>query len=152
MADAATTGKVGTQTDPYRMYNFLLQIPGIADARFTTCRGLAIHVEPIRYRESGTGQIVRALPGQVLYDNLVLGYGVTKSRDLWDWFVKSVKGTVDRRNISVIMLDPDGVTEALRWNLLAAWPCEMRIAGFDAMGREVAIEELHIAYDSLDKA
>ena len=144
--------KVGTPVDPYRNYNFLLTVQDIAEARFVECTGLGMRVHPIRYRESGASQIVRALPGPVEYGEVTLRYGLTTSLDLWNWLLASASGTVKRRHVSVVMLDPDGAKEAFRWNLINAWPCEWRGAPLDALGREAAIEEMHLAYDSLDRS
>lgn len=153
MADGDTkAGAAGTVTDPYRAFNFKLEIRGVVEGHFTDCSGLGVRVHPIRYREGGTGQVVRSIPGQVEYAEVTLRYGLTKSRELWDWFLKSIQGTVERRNVSVIMLEPNGVDEALRWNLLNAWPSEWRGAALDAMGREAAIEELKLAFDTLERA
>lgn len=144
--------RVGAPVDPYRNYNFLLQIQDVAEARFTECLGLGVRIQPIRYRESGAGQIVRALPGPVDYAEVTLRYGLTSSIDLWNWMLAAARGTVQRRHVSVIMLDSDGAREGMRWNLLNAWPCEWRGAALDALGREAAIEELHLAFDSLDRS
>ena len=43
----------GTFIDPYRAYNFKLQIQGVTEGHFTQCSGLEIEVQPIRYREGG---------------------------------------------------------------------------------------------------
>jgi phage tail-like protein len=148
-AAATTAGPV----DPYRSFNFKLEVKkGLVEGHFTECSGLGIRVHPIRYREGGVGQIVRVIPGAVEYSEVVLRYGLTSSRDLWDWFMKSVRGQVERRNVSVIMLADNNADEALRWNLVNAWPSEWRGATLDALGREAAIEELKLAYDSLDRA
>jgi phage tail-like protein len=144
--------KVGAPVDPFRNYNFLLQIQDIAEARFVECSGLGMRVHPIRYRESGAAQIVRALPGPVEYGEVTLRYGLTTSLDLWNWLLAAAQGNLQRRHVSVVMLDTDGSREAMRWNLINAWPCEWRGAVLDALGREAAIEEMHLAYDSLDRS
>ena len=149
---AEAQGAAGTVVDPYRAFNFKLEIRGVVEGHFTECTGLGIRVHPIRYREGGSGQVVRAIPGQVEYAEVGLRYGLTKSRELWDWFVKSIQGNVERRNLSIIMLEPNGVDEALRWNLFSAWPSEWRGASLDALGREAAIEELKLAFDTLERA
>jgi phage tail-like protein len=148
----AQAGAAGALIDPYRAFNFKLEIRGVIEGHFTECTGLGIRVHPIRYREGGTGQVVRAIPGQVDYSEVALRYGLTRSRELWDWFMKSVHGQVERRNVSVIILEPNGADEALRWNLFNAWPSEWRGAPLDALGREAAIEELKLAFDTLDRA
>ncbi|MGK6320290.1 phage tail protein [Sphingomonas sp. DT-204] len=147
----AQQARVGAPVDPYRNYNFLLTIQDVAEARFTECMGLGMRIHPIRYRESGAGQIVRALPGPVEYAEVTLRYGLTSSIDLWNWLLQGARGTVQRRHVSIVMLESDGVREAMRWNLINAWPCQWSGAPLDALGRETAIEELHLAFDSLDR-
>jgi phage tail-like protein len=152
----ATTGQgqghVGTLVDPYRNFNFKLEIQGVVEGHFTECSGLGVRVQPIRYREGGVGQVVRVIPGRVDYAEVTLRYGLTKSSDLWNWFLKSVKGEVERRNISIVVLEPNGADEALRWNLLNAWPCEWRGAMLDATANDAAIEELKLAFETLERA
>jgi phage tail-like protein len=140
--------------DPYRSYNFKLSAQGVTEAHFTECSGMGIKVDTIEYREAGNHQVVRKLPGQVHYGEITLRYGLTDSTQLWDWLMASTKGKVERRNVSIIMLGPDGADTAsgLQWNLMQAWPCEWRGAKLDALGREAAIETLTLAYDTLDRA
>ncbi len=111
-------------------------------------------MDAIEYREAGNNQVVRKLPGQVHYGEITFRYGLTDSKELWDWLMASAKGKVERRNVSIIMLGPDGAdtSPGLQWNLIQAWPCEWRGAKLDALGREAAIESLTLAYDTLDRA
>ena len=51
------------KNDPYRSYNFKLEIGGIAEGHFTECSGLGVKIEPIAYREAGNHQLVRHIPG-----------------------------------------------------------------------------------------
>ena len=138
--------------DPYRAYNFKLVIEGVTEGHFTECSGLGVKVEAIRYREAGNSQVVRRVPGRVEYADVTLRYGLTVSHDLWDWFMTAVAGTVVRKNVSILMLDPDGTTEAMRWNLFDAWPSEWRAAPLDAMSQEIAIESLTLVYEELRRA
>lgn len=138
--------------DPYRNYNFKLEILGVTEGHFAACSGLGIRIKPIRYREGGTGQIVRALPGPVEYSDVTLRYGLTQSRELFEWLMRTIAGDVERRNVSIVMLEQNGADEAMRWSLLRAWPSEWRGAPLDALGNQVAIEELTLAYDSLERS
>lgn len=140
------------QSDPYRAYEFKLLIDGVTEGHFTECSGLGVKVDAIRYREGGNSQVVRRIPGQVEYADVTLRYGLTSSSELWDWFLTSVRGEVERKNVSIVMLDADGVTEVLRWNLLNAWPAEWRGAMLDALSHEVAIESLTLVFDTLERA
>ncbi len=139
-------------TDPYRNYNFKLSIMGVTEGHFTECSNIGVKVEALKYREGGVQQLVHRLPGRVDYGDMTLRYGLTHSSDLWKWFLTAVEGRVERKNISIILMDPDGVTEALRWDLINAWPSAWRGAPLDAMGNEVAIESLTLVFESLSRA
>lgn len=139
-------------TDPYRSYNFKLDIAGVTEGHFTECSGLGVKVTPIEYREGGNNQVVRHIPGPVEYAAVTLRYGLTASRELWDWMLQAVQGNVERKNVSIIMLDSEGNNEVMRWNLNDAWPSEWRGAPLDAMSREIAIEDLTLVFDTLERA
>jgi phage tail-like protein len=138
-------------SEMYRNYNFLLRIDA-AEVRFTECVGIGMRVHPIRYRESGAGSIVRMLPGPVDYAELTLRYGLSDSPVIWDWLKRTAEGAVQRRNVTIIQLANDGATPRVSWNLYGAWPCQWSGVPFDALGREAAIEELHLAFDRMDRA
>lgn len=138
--------------DPYRAYSFKLVIQDVTEGHFTSCTGLGVQVEVIEYREAGSRDVVRAIPGRTSYDDVTLRYGLTDSRELWDWMMTAVRGNVVRKNVSVLMLSDDGVNEVMRWNLINAWPSQWRGAALDALGSEVAIESLTLVFESLDRA
>lgn len=134
----------------YRVYNYkLIFQPDIAEAHFTEVSGLGVKVNSIAYREGGTQAIVRKLPGFVEYADVTLRYGLSSSRELWDWFLTGVNGRVERRNVSIVLLDTDGATEVMRWDLVNAWVTEWRGSVLDAMTNEVAIETLSLTFDTL---
>ncbi len=139
------------QTDPLRSYNFTVLIEGVTAGRFVECSGLDVKVHAIRYQEGGS-HIARRIPGPVEYGDVTLRYGLTTSTELWNWFSNVVRGQVERRNVSILMLAPDDVTEALRWDLIAAWPSEWRAAPLDALSKEVAIESLTLVFETIERA
>jgi phage tail-like protein len=143
---------VGALVDPFRNYNFKLEIRGVTEAHFTECFGLGVRIHAIRYREAGTAQVVRAIPGAVDYADVTLRYGLTRSTQLWSWLMAIAAGQVERRNVSIIVLDSQGSQEALRWNFINAFPAEWSCAPFVAMGRDVAVESLRLAFDTLERA
>ncbi|MFC3831615.1 MULTISPECIES: phage tail protein [Deinococcus] len=144
--------RVPENLDPYRSYNFKIVIQGVVEGHFTQCSGLGVRVGVIRYREGGNGQVARALPGRVEYADVELKYGLTKSRELWDWLMTAVQGEVVRKNVSILMLDAQGTQEVMRWNLVNAWPSQWRGAVLDAMSQEAALEHLTLVYDTLERA
>ena len=140
------------QVDPYRSYNFKLEIQDVTEAHFTECSGLSIKTEAIRYREGGNNQVVHRIPGPVEYGDIQLNFGLTDSTELWDWMMTAVKGRVERKNVSILMLDSEGVSEVMRWDLINAWPSEWSGAPLDAMSRNVAIESLTLVFETLERA
>jgi phage tail-like protein len=139
------------QVDPYRAYHFKLEIQGVTSGHFTECSEMGARMHKIPYREAGSAQQVRMLPGPVEYADVTLRYGLTTSRDIWDWFMNGVHGDVQRRNVSIVMLGEDGVREVLRWNLVNTWASAWRGALLDALGREAAIESVTLTFESLER-
>lgn len=141
----------GTRVDPYRNFNFLVEIDGISQARFAECTGFGASNEPIEYREGGENRTVRKLPGMTKYPNIVLKWGLTDSDELYKWWKNIVNGKADRRNGSIILLDMEG-NEKVRWNFINAWPTKWDGPDFNAKGNEVAIETLELANEGTERA
>ena len=142
----------GNVVDPYRQYNFKLILGASEEAGyFTRCSGLGVTIEAIDYREGGGGLDVRRLPGRVSYTDVSLAYGLTSSRTLWEWLMKAASGKVERKNVSILMLEADGAVEGMRWDLINAWPSQWRGAPLDALGQEVAIEMLTIVFERIER-
>lgn len=139
------------RVDPYKNYRFLLEIDGITQAGFTECTGLGSDVEVVEYREGGDAATVRKLPGKVSYPDLVLKWGLTDSRELYDWHFMALNGEIDRKNGSIVVLDDVG-EEAVRWNFEQAWPSKWKGPDANSTGSEVAIEELTVSCERVERA
>ena len=149
---AQSGAQPGSFAEPFRDYNFkLLFIPDVPEGHFTQCSNIGVRVDAISYREGGNSQVVHRLPGHVEYASVTLRYGLTQSRDLWEWMQKAVTGTVERRTVHIVMLGPEGIDEKLRWTLHDAWPCAWHGAPLDAMSSMVAIESLELVYETLER-
>jgi len=140
----------GNVVDPYRAYNFKLVIQNVVQGHFTRVDGLGLKIDRILYRSGGEHSTVRAIPGRVEYSPVTLRYGLTDSTELVKWLFTAVDGKVVRHNVSVAMLDDSGSDEVRRWNLIDAWPCDWFGAPLDALGKDLAIESLSLAYDRLE--
>ncbi len=138
--------------DPYRAYNFKLDINGVSEGHFTECSGLSVKIESIAYREAGNNQVVRHIPGPVDYASITLKFGVTSSKTLFDWMMQAATGKVERKNVSICLLDSQDSSEVMRWNLHDAWPSEWKGANLVATDKGVAIESLTLVFDRLERA
>jgi len=103
------------RTDPYINFRFLVEIDQIVQAGFSSCSGLGASVEVVQYREGGDVATVHKLPGKVTYPDIVLKWGITDSRELYDWHFEAVQGNVIRKTGSIILVGDDG-EEKVRWN------------------------------------
>jgi phage tail-like protein len=140
------------ETDIYRSYNFVIDIQGVASGYFTEVSGLSISVESIAYREGGAAPAVRKLPGRVEYGDVALKWGMSESTELWEWLMTTVQGNVERKELSIILMAPDGQQENTRWNLHSAWPTAWRGAQLRGDAQGVAIETLSIAHEGIERA
>jgi len=142
---------VGDRKDPFRSYNFLVEIDGIARAGFRECSGLDSTQDPVEYREGNEPPTARKLPGLVKHSNISLKRGVTDDAQLWEWRKQAIDGKVQRKNGSIILMDESGA-EKVRWNFREGWPTKWTGPSFNATGNEVAIETLEIAHEGVLKA
>jgi phage tail-like protein len=141
----------GVRTDPYRAFNFLVEIDGITQAGFRECSGLDVTTDAVDYREGGDPNHVRKLPGLNTYSPLTLARGITDSAELWKWRQTVIDGKVERKNGSVILRDDSGA-EKLRWHFTNAWPSKWTGPSFNATDNSVAVETLEITLEELKKA
>jgi phage tail-like protein len=139
------------RNDPYRAYNFLVEIDGIIQAGFQECTGIDSSTDAIDYREGSDPNHVRKLTGLNKFTAITLKRGITDSDELWKWRQTVVQGAADRRNGSVVLLDTTGA-EKLRWNFFQAWPSKWTGPSFNSTGNAVAVETLEITHEELVKA
>jgi phage tail-like protein len=139
------------RTDPYRNFNFVVEIDGLGQAEFSEVLLPEASADVIEYREGGEAGAVRKLPGRVHFGNLVLRWGITTSRELYDWWRTVQDGQAQRRNLSVILLD-EGRNPVKRWNFLNAWPARYQASSLAAVGHNVVIEMLEIAHEGMELA
>lgn len=137
--------------DPYRGYKFRVEWDGIQQGGFSEVSGIDFDQPPVEYRDGTDPLYVRKLPALNKYSNITLKRGITDNQEIWTWRKECIDGKISRKNGSIILLD-DTDQEKVRWNWHEGWPTKMTISGFKASGNEVAIEELVIAHEYIEKA
>jgi phage tail-like protein len=137
------------RTDPYKNFRFRLEIEGVVHGGFSECSGLGSKIDVISYREGGD-PVVRKLPGQISYSDITLKWGLTDSREVYNWHLSAINGEVVRRNCSIIILD-DTSTEKMRWNVYQAWPSAWTGPSLNAAGKDVAIEQITLTCERFER-
>ena len=142
----------GDRRDPFRSFNFAVEIDGLARAGFRECSGLDASQDPIEYREGNEGLTSRKLPGLNKYSNITLKWGCAPDHELYDWHQQWVKGdpAARRRNGSIVLLDRRG-QEQMRWNFVQAWPAKWTGPSLSAKSNDVAIETLELAHEGVER-
>jgi len=139
------------RNDPYKAFNFIVEIDGIQVAGFTECVGLSTETDIIEYREGNERGGIRKIPGLTKFTNITLKRGLTRSRDLWNWRKVVMDGGVDRRSGTIVMLGEDHVAVA-RFQFREGWPSKWEGPKLNAKSSEIAIETLEITHEGLELA
>ena len=136
--------------DPYANFNFVVDVGLGDDLGFSEVDLPSGEVEVIEYRE-GADRVssARKLPGRATYPNVVLRRGVAGRTDLFDWWKSVRDGDLQRRNVSVTLLD-EARKPVQRWLLRNAWPTKLSYSRLSGLGNEVAIETLELAHEGFE--
>lgn len=139
----------GERTDPYRGFNFRVEIDKTSVAAFSEVSGLTAEGDPVEYR-AGTdvANTVRKLVGLRKYANITLKRGYIQDNALWQWYQNIADGENDRRNGSIVLMDEAG-HDVMRWNFENAWINKIEGPAFKASGNEVAIESAELCHEGL---
>lgn len=144
----------GSRTDPLTGYHFYLELDGLVEAQFRECSGLDSESNIIEFKEAGKGgvTVIKKVPGELKWSNIVLKRGVTGDMKLWEWRKQVEDGDVDkaRKNGSIVLYDQRN-SEIARYNFEAGWPSKITGPQLNANNNDIAIEEVTIAHEGLKR-
>jgi phage tail-like protein len=148
---AATTAALGARLDPYLGCNFLVEVEGLLAGGFREVRGLESSVEVKEYAEGGVNGYLHRLPGPVSHPYLVLTRGLIDLDTLWAWYDDVSRGVIQRRNLTLMLLDGRRMPVAW-WNIREALPIKWAGPTFNAgSDAEVATESIELAHRGIVK-
>jgi phage tail-like protein len=138
-----------TRKDPFRGFNFRVDIDGIGAGSFSEVSGLTADGDAVDYRE-GTDAVnnVRKLQGLRKFTMLVFRRGYTQDDEMWRWYTRIYNGQDDRRNGSVVLYN-EARKPVMRWNFENAWINKIEGPSLKASGNEVAIESMELCHEGL---
>jgi phage tail-like protein len=139
----------GERKDPFRSFNFRVEIDGLTVGSFSECSGLTADGDPVDYRE-GTDMhnYVRKLVGLRKFSNLTLKRGYTTNDELWRWYTNILNGIPDRRNGSIILMN-EAREDVMRWNFENGWVNKIEGPSLKASGNEVAMESVDLVHEGI---
>jgi len=140
------------RNDPLRNFRFRLEIDGITQANFSEVAIAETTIDAIDYREGTDPPYVKKLSGLTKFGNVTLKWGLTASRELFDWHDKVSAGQIkeQRKNVAIVVQDEAGA-DAARFVISDAWPVKYDPSDLNAKGNEVMIELLELANEGIQR-
>jgi phage tail-like protein len=143
-------GPTSPKKDPLPSENFIVEIDGITSASYTHVEGLDAKTEVIEYREGSEKNDVSLIPGLYRYGSITLKRGLSENTELWEWFEENRDDPVDRKAMSIIILDR-GRNEKVRFNFQDCWPSQYYIEPLSSSPSDIAMEVLVIQCESMER-
>lgn len=141
--------------DALTTFSFHVELDGVDIGAFKEASGIESETEIIEYKEATEKgkMIIRKVPGAMKWSDITLKKRIDASTELWDWRRQVEEGDIDgaRRTGSIVLYDSRH-DEVARWNFESAWPSKWKGADLDAGEDQVAVEEITITHERLERA
>lgn len=135
---------------PYGKFRYKVEIDGLEAGGFSEASGFDASIDVIEYREGDMVQTPMKLPGLKKYGNITLKKGVADSMVMYEWMIAGVEGEVERKTITITILD-ETETATASWQVINAWPAKYTAPDFSATTSDIAIESLEIAHEGMTR-
>lgn len=135
---------------PLPSFYFKVEIDGIGEIACKEVSGLDIEAQIIEYRHGNSPAFSTIkMPGIKKSSNVSLKKGVfTKDNKFWDWFNMIKLNTIERKAVTISLLD-EGGAPTMVWKLANAWPTKVTGVSLKSDGNEAAVESLDLAHEGL---
>ncbi|NEP33584.1 MULTISPECIES: phage tail protein [unclassified Moorena] len=137
-------------TYPIPVFYYRVTIAGDNSYAFSEVSGLSIEYETITYRDGlSYKEGAKYMPGLDTPINLTLQKGIVRQDSyLFDWFNTINLNTVEKRDLTIELLDESG-EPVVSWEVINAFPKKLDAPSFNATSNEVAIESLELMANTL---
>lgn len=152
---------------PFTTFNFHVSFTlpekgnEVCEAEFSECSGLEMNMEVKTIKEGGNNTEQVHLAGPLTYGQLTLKRGMTANFDLWDWFESVQTNRNLRVDGEVQMLSsqqgsngrgmPGARTKNVVFKLTGCLPVKLVAPSLNGKDGEVAIEEMQLVYERLER-
>lgn len=137
-------------TYPHGKFRYKVEIDGLEAGGFSEASGFDASIDVIEYREGDMVQTPMKVPGLKKYGNITLKQGVADSMVMYEWMIAGVEGEVERKTITITILD-ETEAAAASWQVINAWPTKYTAPDFNATSSEIAIETIEIAHEGMTR-
>lgn len=146
-------GEKQNATWPLPEFSFKVNIDGVGEISFKEVSGLDTEFDVIEYRAGDSKDFTKIkMPGLRKQSDITLKKGIFVSdKKLWDWIGQVKLNTIERRSMTVSLLDETG-SPVQSWKIVNAWPKKMTVEAFKADGNGVAMETLILVHEGITPA
>lgn len=138
------------QRDPYTAFKFTVAIDGINIAGFSEVSGLQAETETEDFREGGVNDFVHKFAKVTKYTNLTLKHGIVENDDLLQWYLRVLKGDIERKQVIVFLSDREIARgREWQWVFSDAYPVKWNGSDLNATGNNVFVESVELAHHGM---
>ena len=119
---------------PHGRFRYQVEIDGLDAGGFSEVTGFDASIDVMEYREGDDTTTPRKIPGLKKYGNITLRQGLVDSTVMYDWIMEGVNGAVDRKTISITLLDEEGSAVAHQRMADALYGTGLQCDGFRGGG------------------
>ena len=149
MANKKRPPSRGIGDDPYLSFRFKVKIGDNTVIGVNEVSGLSAETDVESFREGGVNTHEQQLIGPTKYPSkLILKRGLADAK-LWRWYVKVMSGSIERRNVAILLQDNPGEKTVWKWILHKACPVKWSGPDFRAGTAEVAFESIELIHQGL---
>ncbi len=135
---------------PHSSFHYKLKIDGLDAGGFLEVSGIDVTDGVKEYRKGNMPQTISKMPGLKKYSNITLKKGLLDSRVFYDWIIKGIEGKVERKTVTITLLDQTESPTA-SWQVINAWPTKYTAPSFNTYSSEASIEELELAHEGITR-
>jgi phage tail-like protein len=141
--------------EPRPASHFRLKIGGHEQVGvFREVSGLESETEIIEHKsvDENANPITRKVPGHTKWSNLTFKRGVDENLELWKWRDQVIKEGPDAARVdgTIELLDYKG-TVISTYKFLQGWPIKYSGGTLNATSNEIALEEIQICHEGLER-
>lgn len=134
---------------PLTKFHFQVDWGGV-NIGFTEVSGLEVTTDKIEYRHGASPEYIKTqMPGMQSFSEITLKRGTfAGDNEFYTWWNTVTLGKVDRRDITVSMLDENHEPVVI-FKIKNAWPTKVTPTDLNATSNEVAVETLVLVHEGL---
>jgi len=143
--ETQTRSQTPAGPDPNLGLRFWVEVGQVQLAGFAECSGLTIETEVFDYPEGGENTYVHKLPVRTKYSNVTLKRGLDETRYFYDWYVSTMNGNTQRRDITIRIYN-SRQQEVQVWHLYQAFPVKWMGPDMKADSGAIAVETIELTH------